>query len=129
MAKILIIEDNEASRDMLSRRLSRFGYTVVVAKDGPEGIRLAETEAPDLILMDYRLPGMDGWQVTWQMKNTTETATIPIIAVTAHDTMRDVEGALSAGCDDFMAKPIDIVPLLRKIGVLLARKSGTCQEF
>ena len=120
MAKILLIEDNEMNRDMLSRRLERRGYQVVIAADGEQGVQLAQTEAPDLILMDMSLPVLDGWEATRQLKAAPETQSIPIIALTAHAMSDDREKALAAGCNDYDTKPIDFPRLLAKIQTLLA---------
>jgi two-component system cell cycle response regulator DivK len=125
MAKILLVEDNEMNWDMLSRRLRRRGYEVVVATDGRQGVDLASTEAPDLILMDMGLPILDGWEATRQIKQTTEIQTIPIIALTSHAMKGDREKALSAGCDDYDVKPIDFPRLLEKIQQLLDRPEET----
>jgi CheY-like chemotaxis protein len=121
MPKILLVEDNEMNRDMLSKRLRRRGYEVVVAVDGGEGIDAARTEAPDLILMDMGLPGLDGWEATRQLKAAPETGGIPIIALTAHAMAGDQEKALAAGCDDYDTKPVELPNLLAKIEALLAR--------
>jgi len=115
MSKILLVEDNEMNRDMLSRRLQRRGYEVVVAVDGQEGLALAQSDAPDLILMDMSLPILDGWEATRQLKATPETKSIPVIALTAHAMSGDREKALEAGCDDYETKPIDMPRLLAKI--------------
>ena len=115
MAKILLVEDNEMNRDMLARRLIRRGYEVVIAVDGDQGVRMAQTEAPDLILMDMSLPVLDGWEATRQLKATTATQTIPVIALTAHAMSGDREKALAAGCDDYDSKPIEFTRLLGKI--------------
>ena len=123
MAKILLVEDNETNRDMLSRRLIRRGFEVIVALDGAEGLRLARLELPDLILMDMSLPVLDGWQTTRQLKATPETCLIPVIALTAHAMAGDREKALQAGCDEYETKPIDISRLLLKIETLLASSS------
>ncbi|MEE8291704.1 MAG: response regulator [Candidatus Tectomicrobia bacterium] len=120
MAKILLIEDNELNRDMLSRRLERRGYQVVIAADGGQGVQLAQTEAPDLILMDMSLPVLDGWEATRQLKAAPETQSIPIIALTAHAMSDDREKALAAGCNDYDTKPIEFPRLLAKIQTLLA---------
>ncbi len=120
MAKILLIEDNEMNRDMLSRRLERRDYQVVIAADGGQGVQLAQTEAPDLILMDMSLPVLDGWEATRQLKAAPETQSIPIIALTAHAMSDDREKALAAGCNDYDTKPIDFPRLLAKIQTLLA---------
>lgn len=125
MAKILLVEDNEMNWDMLSRRLRRRGHEVVVATDGRQGVELASTEAPDLILMDMGLPILDGWEATRQIKQTPEIQTIPIIALTSHAMKGDREKALSAGCDDYDVKPIDFPRLLDKIQQLLDRHEGS----
>ena len=121
MANILIVEDNELNRDMLSKRLQRRGYEVVVAVDGGEGLELARSEAPDLILMDMSLPVLDGWEATRQLKAAPETGRIPVIALTAHAMAGDQERALAAGCDDYDTKPVELPSLLAKIEALLAR--------
>ncbi len=123
MAKILIVEDNEMNRDMLSRRLGRRGYDVVIAVDGDQGIALARSEAPDLILMDMSLPVLDGWEATRRLKQTPETRMIPIIALTAHAMAGDRDKALAAGCDDYDTKPIELPRLLEKIEARLATGS------
>jgi CheY-like chemotaxis protein len=123
MAKILVIEDNEMNRDMLSRRLQRRGYEVIIAVDGQEGLALAQTEAPDLILMDMSLPILDGLETTRQLKATPRTRSIPIIALTAHAMSGDRETALEAGCDDYDIKPIEMPRLLVKVEMLLGKKS------
>lgn len=119
MAKILLVEDNEMNRDMLSRRLERRGYEVVIAVDGGEGVNLAHSELPDLILMDMSLPVMDGWEATRQIKSTPDTHSIPVIALTAHAMASDREKALEAGCDDYDTKPIELPRLLEKMQALL----------
>ncbi len=119
MAKILLVEDNEMNRDMLSRRLSRKGYEVVVSEDGAQGVSMAASERPDLILMDMSLPVIDGWEATRRVKQAPETADIPIIALTAHAMAGDREKAIEAGCDDYDTKPIDLPRLLEKIERLL----------
>ncbi len=119
MAKILLVEDNEMNRDMLSRRLERRGYEVVIAVDGAEGVRMAQAEAPALILMDMSLPVLDGWEATRQIKAAPATGGIPIIALTAHAMSGDREKAIEAGCDDFDTKPVDLPRLLAKIDALL----------
>ena len=124
MAKILLVEDNELNRDMLSRRLQRKGYEVLLAVDGAEGVRMARTEAPALILMDMSLPVVDGWEATRQLRAEPATRTIPIIALTAHAMSGDRERAMAAGCDDFDTKPIDLTRLLEKIETILARTSS-----
>ena len=120
MAKILLVEDNEMNRDMLSRRLLRRGYQVVIAIDGEQGVRLAQEEAPDLILMDLSLPVLDGWEATRQIKATPSTQAIPIIALTAHAMAGDREKAFDAGCDDYDTKPVEFPRLLGKIQTFLA---------
>lgn len=119
MPKILLIEDNEMNRDMLSRRLERRGYEVIVAVDGEEGVARAKVEAPDIVLMDLSLPGIDGWEATRQIKAAEETRAIPVLALTAHAMAGDREKALEAGCDDFDTKPIDLPRLVDKIDALL----------
>ena len=119
MKKILIVEDNELNRDVLSRRLGSRGYQVSVASHGEEGLRLAQTERPDLILMDLGLPELDGWECTRRLKASPNTRTIPIIALTAHAMLGDRERALEAGCDDFDTKPINFSGLLAKMERLL----------
>ena len=123
MAKILLVEDNEMNRDMLARRLARRGYEVVSAVDGQEGLAMARSESPDLILMDMDLPVLDGWEATRQLKAVPETQAIPIIALTAHAMVGDREKAIQAGCDDYDAKPIDFPRLLEKIEVALGDKA------
>jgi CheY-like chemotaxis protein len=119
MAKILLIEDNQMNRDMLSRRLTRKGYEVVNAVDGEQGMAMARSEAPDLILMDMSLPVLDGWEATRQLKAAPETQAIPVIALTAHAMAGDREKAVEAGCDDYDIKPIEMPRLLEKIQRLL----------
>jgi two-component system cell cycle response regulator DivK len=121
MPKLLLVEDNEMNRDMLSRRLQRRGYEVVIAVDGQEGVALAQSEAPDLILMDMSLPVMDGWEATRRLKAASETMSIPVLALTAHAMSGDREKAMEAGCDDYDAKPIDLPRLLEKIEALLGK--------
>lgn len=122
MPKILVVEDNELNRDMLTRRLLRKGYETVIAVDGREGIQKAHSEKPDLILMDMSLPLLDGWEATRQIKASPETRTIPIIALTAHAMAGDRERALQAGCDDYDTKPVEFSRLLEKIEALLAKR-------
>jgi len=124
MTKILLVEDSEMSRDMLARRLARRGYEVVIAVDGGQGVALARTEAPDLILMDMNLPVLDGSEATRQLRAVPATRSIPIIALTAHAMSGDREKALEAGCDDYDTKPIELERLLGKIEVLL-KKAAT----
>ncbi len=119
MAKILLVEDNEMNRDMLSRRLTRKGYEVVVGEDGERGVSMATSESPDLILMDMSLPVIDGWEATRQIKGSPATAAIPIIALTAHAMASDRENALPAGCDDNDPTPVELPRLLDKIERLL----------
>lgn len=121
MPKILLVEDNEMNRDMLSRRLVRRGFEVVIAEDGAKGVELAGSASPDLILMDMSLPVMDGWEATRQIKAGETTAGIPVIALTAHAMSGDREQALAAGCDDYDTKPIELDRLLAKIGNLLGQ--------
>ena len=121
MSKILLVEDNEMNRDMLSRRLVRNGYEVLIAIDGGEGLAKARAESPDLILMDMSLPGLDGWEATRQLKAEPGTRGIPVIALTAHAMTGDRQKALSAGCDDFDTKPVELPRLLTKIQALLQR--------
>jgi len=115
MPTILVVEDNEMNRDMLCRRLSRKGYSVLVAQDGVEGLSVARAEFPDLIIMDLSLPRVDGWEASRRLKADAATSAIPIIALTAHAMSTDKDKALAAGCDDFDTKPIDFARLLRKI--------------
>lgn len=115
MPKILIVEDNELSRDMLSRRLRRKGYEVLVATDGQEGIAMAQRELPDLVLMDLSLPDLDGWEATRRLKKDAKTQHIPVIALTAHAMSGDREKAIEAGCDEYDTKPIDLRRLLSKM--------------
>ena len=121
MPKILLVEDNEMNRDMLSRRLERRGYQVAVAVDGEQGVALAQSEAPDLILMDMSLPVLNGWEAARQLKGAPETQAIPIIALTAHAMVGDREKAIEAGCDDFDTKPIELPRLLDKIEAVLGK--------
>ena len=124
MTKILLVEDSEMSRDMLARRLARRGYEVVIAVDGAQGVRLAQSEAPDLILMDMNLPVLDGSEATRQLRAVPATRSIPIIALTAHAMSGDREKALEAGCDDYDTKPIELERLLGKIEVLLKKETA-----
>ena len=120
MPKILLVEDNEMNRDMLSRRLVRARYEVFVAEDGARGVAMATSDRPDLILMDMSLPVIDGWEATRRIKATSELRKIPIIALTAHAMATDRDKALEAGCDDYDTKPIELQRLLGKIETLLA---------
>lgn len=122
MAKILLVEDNEMNRDMLSRRLLRKGFEVVMAVDGGQAVSMAESERPDLILMDMSLPVIDGWEATRRVKGSEITGHIPIIALTAHAMSGDREKAISAGCNDYDTKPIELPRLLEKIDALLIQK-------
>jgi two-component system cell cycle response regulator DivK len=119
--KILLVEDNEMNRDMLSRRLERKGYEVVIAVNGQEGVELVSSTRPDLILMDLSLPIIDGWEATRRIKADPATASIPVIALTAHAMAEDRVKAMAAGCDDFDIKPVDLPRLLEKIDTLLRR--------
>ena len=122
MAKILLVEDNEMNRDMLSRRLERKGHTVVIAVDGGQGVAMAKAEMPDLILMDMSLPVLDGWEATRQIKADPQTKPIPIIALTAHAMAGDEQKAREAGCNDYDTKPIELPRLMSKIEPLLVGK-------
>ncbi len=124
MPKILLVEDNEMNRDMLSRRLQKRGYDVILAVDGQQGVSLAQAEAPALIVMDMSLPVLDGWEATRQLKAAPATRAIPIIALTAHAMAGDRERAQEAGADDFDTKPVELPRLLEKIEVLLARRAA-----
>ncbi|MCY2955642.1 MAG: response regulator [Planctomycetota bacterium] len=121
MPKILLVEDNEMNRDMLSRRLARKGYEVVIAVDGGEGIAKARSEAPALVLMDMSLPVVDGWEATRILKADPATQNIPIIGLTAHAMSGDREKCIAAGCDDYDTKPVEILRLLEKMQVQLVR--------
>jgi CheY-like chemotaxis protein len=123
MTKILLVEDNEMNRDMLSRRLQKQGYEVVLAVDGEEGLAKAQNDSPALILMDMSLPGVDGWEATRRLKGAPQTQKIPIIALTAHAMTDDRDKALAAGCDDFDTKPVELPRLLSKIQALLGRQA------
>ena len=119
MPRILLVEDNEANRDMLSRRLIRNGYEVIIAVDGQQGVDMAMSERPDLILMDMNLPVIDGWEATRRIKAEDATKKIPVIALTAHAMAGDREKAMEVGCDDYDTKPVEITRLLGKIAELL----------
>jgi len=121
MTKILLIEDNELNRDMLSRRLQKRGYEIVMAIDGESGVAMARSETPELILMDMSLPGIDGWEATRRLKGAPETRHIPIMALTAHAMPSDRDKALAAGCDDFDTKPVELPRLLEKIAALVKK--------
>lgn len=125
MPRILLVEDNEMNRDMLSRRLQRRGYEVIIAVDGQQGLAMAQSESPDLILMDMSLPLIDGWEATRTLKGAVETKDIPVIALTAHAMSTDRDKALEAGCDDYDTKPIDLSRLLGKIEALIPRQNET----
>lgn len=124
MARILLVEDNEMNRDMLSRRLARRGHEVLIAVDGGEGVARAAADLPDLILMDMSLPVLDGWEATRRIKADPATSKIPVIALTAHAMAGDREQALAAGCDDYDTKPIELDRLVEKIAALLTARSG-----
>jgi two-component system, cell cycle response regulator DivK len=124
MSKILLIEDNEANRDALSRHLKRRGFEVVMAIDGQQGIIMSRSETPSLILMDMSLPVLDGWEATRQLKADPQTSSIPVIALTAHAMAGDRARALEAGCDDYDTKPVEFPRLLAKIQALLAAKAS-----
>ena len=124
MPKILLVEDNEMNRDMLSRRLVKRGYEVAIAVDGEQGLAMARSEAPALILMDMSLPGIDGWEATRRVKAAPETRGIPVIALTAPAMAGDHESPLPAGCDDFDTKPVDLPRLLQKIEALIGPAAG-----
>jgi CheY-like chemotaxis protein len=124
MPTILLVEDNEMNRDMLSRRLERKGYQVVLAVDGQSGVEMASSHAPDLVLMDMSLPVLDGWEATRRLKADPATRRIPVIALTAHAMSSDREKALEAGCDEYDTKPIELPRLLGKIEALLAASAA-----
>ena len=121
MPKILLVEDDEINRDMLSRRLERRGYQVVIAIDGEQAVVMARSQSPDLILMDMSLPILDGWEATRQLRAASETRTVPIIALTAHAMQGDREKAIEAGCDDYDTKPVEFQRLLEKIEAILGK--------
>jgi CheY-like chemotaxis protein len=124
VSRVLVVEDNEFNRDMLTRRLKRSGWEVLVAVDGREGIEVASAEAVDIILMDMSLPELDGWQATALLKSNQQTQKIPVIALTAHAMSGDREKALAAGCDEFETKPVEYSRLLAKMGILLGQENG-----
>jgi two-component system, cell cycle response regulator DivK len=128
MSKILLVEDNEANRDALSRHLKRRGYDVVMAVDGQQGLEMTRSEVPALILMDMSLPVLDGWSATRQLKADPQTASIPVIALTAHAMASDRKRALEAGCDDYDTKPVDFPRLLAKIQALIPEANVLSQE-
>ncbi len=121
MTKILLVEDNEMNRDMLSRRLIRRGYNVVMAFDGEQGVAMAQAEMPDVILMDMSLPVIDGWEATRRVKANESTRAIPVIALTAHAMSDDQAKAMDAGCDEYDTKPVDLERLLAKIQTVLSK--------
>jgi len=125
MAKLLLVEDNEMNRDMLSRRLIRRGYEVAIAVDGDQGLTMAQSEKPDLVLMDMSLPVIDGWEATRRIKSSEETRHLPVIGLTAHAMAGDREKALEAGCDDYDTKPIELERLIGKIEALLPGAAKT----
>lgn len=125
MGKILLVEDNEMNRDMLSRRLKRKGHEVVIAVDGEQGVNMALSEQPDIILMDMSLPVLDGWQATQEIKTNQETQNIPVIALTAHALAGDREKSIQAGCDEYETKPVDFPRLLEKIESFLNKGATT----
>jgi CheY-like chemotaxis protein len=125
MAKILLVEDNEMNRDMLSRRLERKGHQILIAVDGAQGVEMAHAEVPDLILMDMSLPVLDGWEATRKLKAAPATQTIPIIALTAHAMAGDREKCMEAGCDDYDTKPVEFPRLLSKIQAFLGNEVGS----
>jgi len=123
MPKVLVVEDNEMNRDMLSRRLERRGYEVITAVDGEDGVNKAQSESPDMILMDMDLPVLDGWAATRQLKDSPDTQAIPVIALTAHAMAGDREKAMDAGCDDYDTKPVEFSRLLEKMEKLLGKEA------
>ena len=125
MPKVLLVEDNELNRDMLSRRLERKGFEIVLAVDGIQGVALARSEAPDLILMDMSLPEIDGWEATCRLKADEATCQIPVLALTAHAMEGDRERAIEAGCDDYDTKPVNLPRLLEKIQTLLNNQAAS----
>jgi two-component system cell cycle response regulator DivK len=128
MPRILLVEDNEMNRDMLSRRLQRRGYEVAIAIDGERGIAMARAGSPDLILMDMSLPVIDGWEATRALKSAEETKHIPVIALTAHAMSTDRDKALEAGCDDYDTKPIEFSRLLGKMENLIGRTEQAASD-
>jgi len=128
MRRILLVEDNEMNRDMLSRRLQRRGYEVIIAVDGQQGVAMAQSESPDVILMDMSLPVMDGWEAARTLKSSPQTRDLPVIALTAHAMSTDRDKAIEAGCDDYDTKPIELTRLLAKIEALIARSGKDIAE-
>jgi CheY-like chemotaxis protein len=128
MTKLLLVEDNEESRDGLSRHLRRKGYEILLAVDGRQGVEVARADAPDLILMDMSLPVLDGWEATRRLKAGSETRGIPVIALTAHAMAGDREKALASGCDDYDTKPIEFSRLMAKIESLLEKKAPRLRD-
>ena len=124
MAKVLLVEDNEMNRDMLTRRLQRRGHDVVVSVDGEDGVNKASAESPDIILMDMDLPVLNGWAAVRKIKSAPETQSIPVIALTAHAMAGDREKSLEAGCDDYDTKPVEFARLIEKMETLLGKRSG-----
>lgn len=124
MPRVLLVEDNEMNRDMLSRRLSKRGFDVLMAGDGAEGVAMAKAELPDLILMDMSLPVLDGWGATRQIKGEASTRAIPLIALTAHAMAGDRDKAMEAGCDDYDTKPIELPRLLEKMERLMGQRAN-----
>ncbi len=123
MPKVLVVEDNEMNRDMLSRRLQRRGYEVIISVDGEDGVAKARSDSPDIILMDMDLPVLDGWAATRKLKSSPETRSIPVIALTAHAMAGDKERALEVGCDDYDTKPVEFSRLTEKMEKLLGKES------
>jgi len=124
MTKVLVVEDNEMNRDMLSRRLTRRGFQVIFAVDGQQGVDLARSERPDIILMDMSLPVMDGWEATRRVKSDDATRSVPVIGLTAHAMAGDREKAIEAGCDDYDTKPVELERLIGKMERLLSAGKG-----
>lgn len=127
MPRILVVEDNEWSRDIIARRLARRGYQVIVAADGKRGIALAQSQSPDLILMDMSLPEIDGWEATRRLKADPATRAIPVVALTAHAMASDRQKATDAGCDDYHTKPVDFENLVRSIEAFLEARKGAAR--
>ena len=129
MPKVLVVEDNEMNRDMLTRRLQRRGYEVIFSVDGEDGVAKAQSDSPDIILMDMDLPVLDGWAATRILKSSPETSSIPVIAFTAHAMSGDREKALEAGCDDYETKPVEFAQLTQKIETLLGQERFTDHQL